>query len=98
MNRVALAAQDAQPAVAENTGSVGLAASTGTTPSKARAVAEPLAWTSRVDAGRGDEICIDLHNDGTLTIATAESIIELNSNQVMELGDFLHLTRKFWRP
>lgn len=98
MNQVALAAQDAQPEVAKNTGSAGLAASQGTTPAKARAVAEIPARLSRVGNGRGDEPHIARHSDGTLVIATTESVIELNSTQVMELGDFLHLTRKFWRP
>lgn len=86
------------PSVPEgNTGSVASDSSSGNTPfAEGDAVAQP----GPRNAGRGDEIDFDccLHIDGALTISASSGIFDLTPQEVLALGDYLHLTQTLWRP
>jgi hypothetical protein len=83
----------AEPAVAAH-------ATPGPTP-RAALKKEPVAVKAPAgDVRRQYSSAIDITIDqrGTLTIGTVEDIIELDSAQVLALGDFLHATQGVWRP
>lgn len=67
------------------------------TPSQAVRVRLKKEPTAR-NATAGDEIHVDIDADGTLVIANCETCIELDIDQVLRLGDFLHATQGVWRP
>jgi hypothetical protein len=98
-------ASQAQPEVANNTGSdpqvatslpaeVAVAAIKATPKPKAK-VRElgPAAQT----VSAGNDVGIQIDNLGVLTIATEETVIELEPLQVLVLGDFMSKSEGIWR-
>lgn len=96
-----------QPAVGSNTGSaipvppasagdraVAAGQATPKPAARARLKEEPAA----TKASAGDALRINIDDDGTLIIATAEDVIELDIDQALRLGDFMHATQGVWRP
>lgn len=86
-----------QPEVGQNTGSARPEPGPAILPASAGAPAAAKHAPEGHPSGAA-RLGVSLHNDGTLTIATEEAVVELDPAQVLDLGDFLSLTEKAWRP
>ena len=100
-----------QPAVGKNTGSARSGMSSTAASPEAHAVAAPATpkpaserrgtGPAQTKASAGDAtsaLDIRIDHDGTITIGTVESVIELDPQQARKLGHFMAATHGIWNP
>ena len=98
----------AQPAVANNTGSdpqettsspaAVVVAATAATPVPKSKLRESGPASIKVPAGNVDSLYASIDSTCVLVIGTRETVIELQPDQILALGDFLNRTEPLWRP
>lgn len=98
----------AQPAVAQNTGNdpqettsspaAVVVAATAATPVPKSKLRESGPASIKVPAGNVDSLYASIDSTCVLVIGTRETVIELQPDQILALGDFLNRTEPLWRP
>lgn len=91
----------AQPAVANNTGSVVSDVSSTSCKTEGHAVAQtPADEQTSASAGRDELPRLSMDQDAQLWIGdeTDPAMLGYTARQVEAIYDFLHATRKLWRP